>query len=203
MKIICVGRNYAKHAAELNNAVPSEPVLFLKPDSALLPKGQAFFIPDFSKDLHYEAELVLRINRVGKHIEPAFARRYFDQITVGIDFTARDLQESLKQKGLPWEKAKAFDGSTFLGDWRSVAQLGPLDDLHFSLHKNASIAQKGHSADLLFGFDQLIAEISKYFTLKIGDLIFTGTPAGVGPVAPGDELRLFLGDEDLGALRVK
>lgn len=203
MKIICVGRNYAKHAAELNNALPSEPVLFLKPDSALLPKGQAFFIPDFSTDLHYEAELVLRINRVGKHIEPAFARRYFDQITVGIDFTARDLQESLKQKGLPWEKAKAFDGSAFLGDWRSVGQLPPIEDLHFSLQKNGSIVQKGHSADLLFSFDQLISEISKYFTLKIGDLIFTGTPAGVGPVKPGDELRLFLCDEDLGALRVK
>lgn len=202
MKIICIGRNYADHAKELKNQVPSEPVVFLKPDSAILPKGNAFFIPDFSKNLQHEIELVVRIDRLGKHIEERFASRYYSEFTLGIDFTARDLQSELKEKGLPWEKAKAFDGSAFIGPWLKKENYR-LDELDFSLKRNGDIVQKGNSRDMLFSIDRLIAEVSKYFTLKIGDLIFTGTPAGVSAVQPNDKLELFLSNQKLADLRVK
>lgn len=202
MKIICIGRNYADHAKELNNQIPEEPVVFLKPDSAILPKGNAFFIPEFSENLQHEIEVVIRINRLGKHIEERFASRYYDEFTLGIDFTARDLQSKLKAKGLPWEKAKAFDGSAFLGPWQKVNEFD-LNDLNFSLLKNDEPVQIGSTRDMLFSIDRLIAEVSKYFTLKIGDLIFTGTPAGVGAVQTNDLLDLKLGDQSLAQLRVK
>lgn len=202
MKIICIGRNYADHAKELNNQIPEEPVVFLKPDSAILPKGNAFFIPEFSENLQHEIEVVIRINRLGKHIEERFASRYYDEFTLGIDFTARDLQSKLKAKGLPWEKAKAFDGSAFLGPWQKVNEFN-LNDLNFSLLKNDEPVQIGTTRDMLFSIDRLIAEVSKYFTLKIGDLIFTGTPAGVGAVQTNDLLDLKLGDQSLAQLRVK
>jgi len=202
VKIICIGRNYADHARELKNQVPSEPVVFMKPDSAILPKGNAFFIPDFSENLQHELEIVIRINRLGKHIEEKFAHRYYDEFTLGLDFTARDLQSKLKEKGLPWEKAKAFDGSAFLGPWKKVADY-KLDNLQFGLLRNGEIVQAGNSQDMLFSVDKLIAEVSKYFTLKIGDLIFTGTPAGVGAVQSNDLLSLQLEGSTIAELRVK
>ena len=193
MKIICVGRNYAEHARELNNAVEEEPVIFLKPQTALIPGSQPFFIPDFSNEVHFECELVVRINKVGKNIAPQFARRYYDEVTLGIDFTARDLQTKLKSKGLPWELAKGFDGSAPVGEMRKLTVLGkPVQDLHFELKVNGVSRQQGHTADMVFSVDRLIAFISQFYTLKIGDLIFTGTPAGVGPVKAGDELEGFL-----------
>lgn len=203
MKILCIGRNYTDHAKELNNQVPSEPVVFMKPDSAILPKGNAFFIPEFSANVQHEIELVIRIDRLGKHIEERFAHRYYSEFTLGIDFTARDLQQKLKEKGLPWEKAKAFDGSAFLGPWLNKEKFSSLQDLHFSLKRNGENAQLGHTADMLFSIDKLISELSKYFTLKIGDLIFTGTPAGVSAVQANDLLELYLENEKLAQLRVK
>lgn len=201
MKIICVGRNYAEHARELNNAVEEEPVIFLKPQTALIPGSQPFFLPDFSKDVHYEAELVVRINKVGKNIAERFAHRYYDEVTLGIDFTARDLQQKLKSKGLPWELAKGFDGSAPVGTLRPLNELGnPVQDLHFELKVNGITRQQGHTADMVFNVDRLISFISSFYTLKIGDLIFTGTPAGVGPVKAGDELEAFL--EGLSVLKV-
>ncbi len=202
MKILCIGRNYADHAKELKNQVPSEPVVFMKPDSAILPKGNAFFIPEFSENVQHEIELVIRIDRLGKHIEERFAHRYYSEFTLGIDFTARDLQSKLKEKGLPWEKAKAFDGSAFIGPWLTKNKFD-LNHLSFSLQRNGETVQTGHSSDMLFSVDKLIAELSKYFTLKIGDLIFTGTPAGVGAVQSDDLLELFLENEKLAQLRVK
>lgn len=202
MKIICIGRNYADHAKELNNQIPSEPVVFMKPDSAILPKGNAFFIPDFSTNVQHELEIVIRISRLGKHIEERFAHRYYEEFTLGLDFTARDLQSKLKEKGLPWEKAKAFDGSAFLGPWQKTSDFD-LNNLNFSLLRNDELVQKGQSQDMLFSIDRLIAEVSKYFTLKIGDLIFTGTPAGVGAVQTNDLLDLQLEGRSLATLRVK
>lgn len=202
MKIICIGRNYADHAKELNNQVPAEPVVFLKPDSAILPKGNAFFIPDFSQNLQHELEIVIRIDRLGKHIEEKFAHRYYQEFTLGLDFTARDLQSQLKEKGLPWEKAKAFDGSAFIGPWLKKEEY-KLNNLNFSLLKNGETVQKGNSEDMLFSIDRIIAEVSKYFTLKIGDLIFTGTPAGVGAVQTNDLLDLHLEGKSIAQLRVK
>ncbi len=202
MKIICIGRNYADHAKELNNQVPAEPVVFLKPDSAILPKGNAFFIPDFSQNLQHELEIVIRIDRLGKHIEEKFAHRYYQEFTLGLDFTARDLQSKLKEKGLPWEKAKAFDGSAFIGPWLNKEEYD-LNNLNFSLLKNGETVQKGNSKDMLFSVDRIIAEVSKYFTLKIGDLIFTGTPAGVGAVQTNDLLDLHLEGKSIAQLRVK
>ena len=192
MKIICVGRNYGLHAAELGNEVPQEPVLFLKPDSALVPKNNPFIIPAFSKDIHYECELVIRIGRAGKHIQKKFAHRYIHSIGLGIDFTARDLQQELKSKGLPWEKAKAFDGAAFVGDLLPAASFGDLQSLRFQLLKNGLPVQDGFTGDMLFSIPTLVEEISKYFMLKIGDLIFTGTPAGVGKIEPGDQLEGML-----------
>jgi 2-keto-4-pentenoate hydratase/2-oxohepta-3-ene-1,7-dioic acid hydratase in catechol pathway len=204
MKIICIGRNYAQHAKELGNDIPTEPVIFLKPETALIPKGQPFFYPEHSKDVHYEAELVVRIERVGKHIEERFAHRYYSSIGLGIDFTCRDIQSQCKEKGLPWEKAKAFDNSAPVG--REFIELSELDDskdIIFHLLKNGQEVQRGSSQDMIFSIDRLISEVSKYFTLKIGDLLFTGTPAGVGPVAIGDLLEGYIGERKVLDLRIR
>jgi 2-keto-4-pentenoate hydratase/2-oxohepta-3-ene-1,7-dioic acid hydratase in catechol pathway len=191
MKIICIGRNYAAHAAELGNEVAAEPVIFMKPDSAVFRQRDAFYIPDWTNDVHYELEVVVRINRLGKNIEAKFAPKYFAEFTVGIDFTARDVQSALKAKGLPWEKAKAFDQSAVLGDFLSVDDFD-LSNLHFQLKKNGELVQDGNTSLMLHNIAQLIEHSSQYFTLKIGDLLFTGTPEGVGPVAPGDLLEGFI-----------
>lgn len=193
MKIICIGRNYREHIRELNSEVPEEPVIFMKPDSALLRNNDPFYIPGFSNDLHYECELIVRIKRLGSHIETRFAGRYYDEIGLGIDFTARDLQNKLKDKGLPWEKSKAFDRSAVISaDFIQKADLPDINSVKFELRKNGVTVQQGDSARMLFTIDELISHISNYFTLKIGDLIYTGTPSGVGPVAVGDRLEGFL-----------
>lgn len=193
MKIICIGRNYREHIRELNSEVPGEPVIFMKPDSALLRNNDPFYIPDFSRDLHYECELIVRIKRLGSHIEQRFASRYYDEIGLGIDFTARDLQNKLKDKGLPWEKCKAFDRSAVIStDFISKTDLPDVNSIKFELKKNGITVQRGDSAEMLFSVEELISHASRYFTLKIGDLIYTGTPAGVGPVVIGDHLEGFL-----------
>ena len=203
MKIICLGRNYVDHAKELKNEVPSEPVIFLKPETAILPKRNPFFIPDFTNDVHYEAELVIRINKIGKNIQEKFAHKYFDEVTVGIDFTARDLQQKLKDKGLPWEKAKAFDGSAAVGKFIPLNKIKDFENLEFTLHKNGELAQKGNPQQMIFSAHKLIAYVSQYFTLKIGDLIYTGTPAGVGKVERDDQLELKLNEQTVLKLNVK
>ncbi len=188
MKLICIGRNYTKHIEELDNEKPKYPVIFLKPDSAILPNKHPFYIPSFSDDIHYEVEVLVKINRLGKHISEKFAHKYYDEIGLGIDFTARDLQSKLKEKGLPWEKAKAFDGSAVIGDFVSKSSFNDINNLTFSLLKNNDIVQEGTTQAMLWKIDELIAYISTFMTLKIGDIIFTGTPAGVGKVAPEDVL---------------
>ncbi|MFN3530566.1 MAG: fumarylacetoacetate hydrolase family protein [Bacteroidia bacterium] len=203
MKIICVGRNYADHARELNNEVPTEPVIFLKPDSAILKDGKAFYLPDHLGSIHHELEIVLRICKNGKHIAPRFASDYYDQIGLGIDFTARDLQTKLKNKGLPWELAKGFDGSAVLGDFVPKEHLGVLQDLQLELQVNGEKRQAGNTRDLLFSFEAIISFVSQYFSLRQGDLIFTGTPAGVGPVHAGDKLKGYLNGQNLLAFEVK
>ena len=203
MKIICVGRNYVDHAKELKNEVPKEPVIFLKPDTALLPKRNPFFIPGFSDDVHHELELVVRINRLGKSIEERFASRYYHEVSVGIDFTARDVQSSLKSKGLPWEKAKAFDGSAPVGSFVDLKSLGDIQQLDIKLEKNGSVVQEGNTRDMLFSVDKVISHVSQYMTLKIGDLIFTGTPAGVGRVDQNDQLTAYLNDQKLLEVKIK
>ncbi|MDR9399445.1 MAG: fumarylacetoacetate hydrolase family protein [Salibacter sp.] len=202
MKIICIGRNYRDHAKELNNPVPKEPVVFCKPDSAILQSGKPFFIPEFTSDVHHEVELVVRINKVGKHIDKEFAHKYYDEIGIGIDFTARDIQKECKEKGLPWEKAKGFDGSAPLGKFVRKETLD-LNDIQFRLEKNGEVVQQGTSKDMMFSIDSIISHVSKYFTLKIGDLIYTGTPKGVGKVEIGDTLEAYLGDEKMLTTRVK
>lgn len=203
MKLICVGRNYAAHVEELKNERPSAPVLFIKPDSAILPREQDFFIPEFSDEIHYEIELLVKIRKVGKHISRAFAHRYYDEITVGIDFTARDLQQKLKAKGLPWEKAKGFDGAAVIGEWVPKSRFEDLGNLRFSLEKNGEPAQQGHTANMLWGVDEIIAYCSTFFTLKKGDILFTGTPAGVGRVASNDYLSGKLEGTELFSLKVR
>lgn len=203
MKIICIGRNYVKHAQELNHDVPIEPVFFMKPDSALLLDNKPFFLPDFSKDLHHEIELVIKISRLGKNIEAKFAHRYYDEIGLGIDFTARDIQRHLIEKGLPWEKAKAFDSSAVLGKFLTREELGDMGQILFSLKRNGEVVQSGDSQLMIFPFDTIIEHVSKYVTLKIGDLIYTGTPAGVGPVAIGDRLEGFIGEKKMFDIQVK
>ncbi len=203
MKIICVGRNYADHARELNNEVPADPVLFMKPETALILPRQPFFYPDFSNEIHHEIEVVVRINRLGKHIEPQFAHRYYSEVALGIDFTARDLQQKLKEKGLPWEKSKAFDGSAYVGEWIPIDSGLDVHHLNFHLTRNGETVQWGNTSQMLFSINNLISYISTYFTLKIGDLIFTGTPAGVGPVTIGDTLEGFLEGKKNFSLRIK
>jgi 2-keto-4-pentenoate hydratase/2-oxohepta-3-ene-1,7-dioic acid hydratase in catechol pathway len=203
MKIICVGRNYAAHARELNNKTEEEPVIFMKPETALIPGKMPFFYPSFSKDIHYEGELVVRISKLGKNIEERFADRYYDAVSMGIDFTARDLQQQLKTKGLPWERAKAFDGSAPVGDFIPLTELPPIQDLRFTLKVNGEVRQNGHTADMLFAVNKIVSFVSSYFTLKKGDLIFTGTPEGVGPVAIGDTLEAELEGKPLLTVRIK
>ena len=195
MKIICAGLNYRSHALEMGRGIPTEPVIFLKADSSLLKKNKPFFIPDFSERIEYEAELVLKISKVGRYITPAYAHRYYNEITLGVDFTARDLQSQFSRKGLPWELSKAFDGSAPIGSFIPKEELGELSNIVFSLLKNSDVVQKGNSSDLIFGFDALISWVSQFFTLKTGDLIFTGTPTGVGPVVRGDRLRGLIGEK--------
>jgi acylpyruvate hydrolase len=203
MKILCIGRNYADHISELNNERPTEPVVFLKPDTAVLKDNEPFYHPDFSKDIHHEVEIVLKINKVGKNIESKFAHKYYDEIGIGIDFTARDLQSKLKEKGLPWEKAKAFDNSAPISGFVSKAQFADLKSLNFHLEISGEVRQKGNTEMMLWNFDEIIAEISKYFTLKTGDLIFSGTPAGVGKVNIGDRLVAFVEGVEMMSFEVK
>ena len=203
MKIICIGRNYYEHAEELGNEIPKEPVFFMKPDTAISPKGHPFFIPEFSKNVQYEVELVIRINRLGKYIEEKFAHKYYEQIGLGIDFTARDIQQELKEKGLPWEKAKGFDGSAVISRKYLDKKELELADLNFSLKKNGEIVQRGNTHQMLFKIDQIIAYISQFHTLKIGDLIYTGTPAGVGQVNPGDVLEGFIEEQKMFEVKVR
>jgi acylpyruvate hydrolase len=203
MKIICIGRNYAEHAKELNNAVPTEPVFFLKPDTAIIKDNQPFYYPDFSKDIHHEVELVIKINKAGKNIQPEFANKYYEEIGIGIDFTARDLQNQCKEKGLPWEKAKAFDGSAPIGQFIDKKKIKDENKINFHLTINGNTVQNGNTKDLLFSFDKIIAYVSIFFTLKKGDLIYTGTPAGVGPVKIGDKLEAYIENEKLLNFEIK
>ncbi|WP_416443914.1 fumarylacetoacetate hydrolase family protein [Leeuwenhoekiella sp. A16] len=203
MKIICIGRNYSAHIKELESKTPEEPVFFLKPDSAVLLSQHPFVIPEFSKEVHYEVEVLVKINKLGKYIQPKFAHKYYDKIGLGIDFTARDLQRKCKEAGLPWEMAKAFDGAAVIGDWVSKEELGDINDLNFSLEKNDEQVQKGNTNNMLFKIDELIAYVSQFMTLKIGDVIFTGTPEGVGPVAIDDKLTGYLSGRQMFAINIK
>lgn len=204
MKIFCVGRNYAKHIEELKNERPETPVIFAKPETAKLRKERDFYIPEFSDEVHYEVELLVKIIKVGKYIQPKFAHKYYEQIGLGIDFTARDLQQKLKKKGLPWEKAKGFDGSAVISDqWLDKSTFDDVQNIDFSLLKNGQTVQKGKSGLMLWKIDELIAEIARYFTLKIGDVIFTGTPSGVGRVDIGDQLEGFIEDRSLFKVGIK
>jgi 2-keto-4-pentenoate hydratase/2-oxohepta-3-ene-1,7-dioic acid hydratase in catechol pathway len=202
MKIICIGRNYSEHIKELNNETPDEPVIFIKPDSALLRNNAPFFIPDFSTDIHHEVELVIKINKLGKHIPVEFAKDYYTEIGLGIDFTARDVQSKLKEKGLPWEKAKGFDHSAVISKFIPIQNYN-LSDLNFSLTKNDTLVQEGNTKQMIHNIDEIIAHVSQYFTLKIGDYIFTGTPAGVGNVNTNDHLVGKIEDQVVFDFRVK
>ena len=203
MKIICIGRNYSDHIKELANEKPDDPVVFLKPDTSLVLKNQPFFIPPFSNDVHHEVEVLIRINRIGKHIQQKFAHKYYDQIGLGIDFTARDLQAKLKANGLPWEKAKAFDGAAVVGDWIKKSELPNIDQLLFEMTKNGDVVQSSSTAMMLWKIDELISYVSQFFTLKIGDIIFTGTPSGVGVVNVNDILEGFIEGRRLFSIKVK
>ena len=203
MKIICVGRNYTDHIKELENNKPKDPVLFLKPDSSIILNNKPFFIPDFSQNIHYELEIIIKISRLGKHIQEKFSHKYYDFIGLGIDFTARDLQSDLKSKGLPWEKSKAFDGSCFISKWINKSEFNDINNLNFNLDKNGKTVQKTNSKLMLWKIDELISYISTFFTLKIGDVIFTGTPAGVGKVSIGDNLEGFIEDNKIFNLNIK
>ncbi len=203
MKIICIGRNYVKHIEELNNDRPDEPVVFLKPDSSILLKQHPFVIPEFTDDVHHEVELLVKINKVGKYIEPKFASNYYDEIGLGIDFTARDLQAKLKEKGLPWEKAKSFDGSAVIGEFYPKSDSKSLEELEFKLVKNGEIVQLGNTKHMIWKIDELISHVSQYFTLKKGDVIFTGTPEGVAAVKPNDILEGYLEDKKSFRIQVK
>lgn len=203
MKLICIGRNYVDHIRELQNERPSEPIVFIKPDSAILPKEQDFYIPEFSNEVHYEVEVLVKINKVGKHIAEKFANNYYDEISLGIDFTARDLQARLKAKGLPWEKAKGFDGAAVVGKWMSKNICKSVDKLRFSLMKNGRIVQNGDTSLMIWKIGELIAHVSTYFTLKKGDILFTGTPAGVGKVSTNDYLSGTIEEEEVFAIHVR
>ncbi|MBD0779009.1 fumarylacetoacetate hydrolase family protein [Maribacter sp. ANRC-HE7] len=203
MKIVCIGRNYAAHIEELANERPKDPVIFIKPDSAVLPKEQDFYIPDFTDNVHYEVEVLVKICKVGKHIDAKFAHKYYDEVGLGIDFTARDLQSQLKQKGLPWEKAKGFDGSAVIGTWLPKGDFKDLNDLGFTLEQNGQVVQNGNTNLMLWKIDELIAYVSTFFTLKKGDVLFTGTPAGVGQIAANDYLSGKLEGQELFSLKIK
>lgn len=203
MKIICIGRNYLKHAKELESEIPTEPVFFMKPDSSLLLDNRHFYIPEFSNEVHHEVELVVKINRLGKYIEARYAHRYYDEIGLGVDFTARDLQRQLIAKGLPWEKSKAFDSAAVLGDFIAKEEMGDLGQIEFSLQKNGETVQQGNSKDMIFTIDTIIEHVSQFVTLKIGDLIYTGTPAGVGAVHIDDRLEGFIGERKMFDFLVK
>ena len=203
MKIICIGRNYIKHVEELNNSITKEPLFFLKPDTAIQPKGHPFFIPHFSENIHYEVELVIKINKIGKHIEEKFAHKYYSQIGLGIDFTARDIQEECKKKGLPWEKAKGFDGSAQISNnFIKISDLN-IYNIPFSLKKNNKQVQSGNSKEMIFSFNTIISYVSKFYTLKIGDLIYTGTPSGVGSVKKEDRLEGYIKNQKMFNVIVK
>ena len=203
MKIICIGRNYADHAKEMNAEVPTVPVFFMKPDTALLKNGQYFYYPDFTSDLHYECELVYRINKAGKNIQAKFAHKYYSEMTLGIDFTARDLQQECKSKGLPWEISKSFENSAPISDvFQQTDRINP-KEISFELRKNGDVVQHGHSQDMIFSIDEIIAYISRFMTLKTGDLIYTGTPQGVGPVGIGDVLEGSLNGQEMFRFEVK
>lgn len=203
MKLICIGRNYADHIEELDNERPEEPVIFLKPDTSILLKKQPFFIPEFSNEVHYEVEILVKIKKVGKYIDQKFAHTYYDDIGLGIDFTARDLQSKLKSNGLPWEKAKAFDGAAVVGKWLPKTMFANLNDIRFSLKRNDELVQSGHTKLMLWKINELLAYVSRYFTLKIGDIIFTGTPAGVGKVIANDQLKGYIESEELFSIKIK
>ena len=202
MKIICVGKNYLKHIDELNSSKEDEPVIFLKPDTSIIQKNQPFFIPEFSNEIHYEIEIILKFNRLGKHIESKFSNKYFNQISLGIDFTARDFQNKFKERGLPWDISKGFDNSALIGDWKSIKTYD-LDNINFRLEKNGKIVQQSNSKNMIWKIDELIAYASNYFTIKIGDIMFTGTPEGVGVVSEDDVLEGFLGDEKVFSVKIK
>ena len=202
MKIICVGKNYLKHIDELNSSKEDEPVIFLKPDTSIIQKNQPFFIPEFSSEIHYEIEIILKFNRLGKHIESKFSNKYFNQISLGIDFTARDFQNKFKERGLPWDISKGFDNSALIGDWKSIKTYD-LDNINFRLEKNGKIVQQSNSKNMIWKIDELIAYASRYFTIKIGDIMFTGTPEGVGVVSEDDVLEGFLGDEKVFSVKIK
>ena len=203
MKIICIGRNYSQHAEELSNKKPESPVIFIKPDTAILQSRLPFYIPPFSNQIHHEVEVLVRINRIGKYIEEKFAHKYYQEIGLGIDFTARDLQKNLKEKGLPWEKAKAFDGSALIGSWYNKNNFSDLNQLDFELVKNSETVQEGNTSQMIWSIDTLINEVSRFFTLKIGDIVFTGTPAGVGPVVENDVLEGYLEGKKAFTLKIK
>jgi 2-keto-4-pentenoate hydratase/2-oxohepta-3-ene-1,7-dioic acid hydratase in catechol pathway len=203
MKIICIGRNYVNHITELNNERPDEPVIFMKPDTSILPKKTPFTIPEFSSEIHHEVEILIKISKVGKYIDPKFANKYYDEIGLGIDFTARDLQNRLKEKGLPWEKAKAFDGSAIIGDFQPKNNFNSIENITFELKNNGQTVQKGNTQQMLWKIDEIIAHVSQYFTLKKGDIIFTGTPEGVAKVAPNDILEAFIEDKKVLRLHIK
>lgn len=203
MKIFCVGRNYAEHAKELGNAIPDEPVIFMKPKSALLQPHTPFYYPEFTNELHYECELVLRISKNGKYIQDKFASKYYDAVTVGIDFTARDIQKELKEKGLPWEKAKAWDNSAVIGKWVPFTDIKNKKDINFGLYKNKELVQQDNAANMIHNFDSIVAYISNFFSVNIGDLIFTGTPAGVGEAVVGDELEGILEEVSMFKMEIK
>ena len=203
MKIICIGRNYLDHAKELGNKIPTSPLFFLKPDTAIQPKGHPFFIPDFSNNIHFEVELVIKISKNGKNIDEKFAHKYYNEIGIGIDFTARDIQEECKKNGLPWERAKGFDGSAQISNEFINKELLKLNDINFSLSLNNSIMQTGNSKNMIFSFDQIISYISKYYTLRAGDLIYTGTPSGVGKVERGDSLSCFINSNEMLKVNIK
>ena len=203
MKLICIGKNYLKHIHELNSKKEDAPVIFLKPDTSVIQKKQPFFIPEFSSDIHYEVEIILKFNRVGKHIEPKFSKKYFDKISLGIDFTARDLQRKFKENGLPWDIAKGFDNSAMIGDWLSVDLFDDIDNINFRLEKNGEIVQKSNSSNMIWKIDQLISKASTFFSIKIGDIMFTGTPEGVGKVVENDLLEGYIDDKKVFSVRVK
>ncbi len=203
MKIICIGRNYAEHIEELANERPTDPVVFIKPDSAILPKDQDFYIPEFSNDVHYEVEVLVKIKKVGKHIDVKFAHTYYDEIGLGIDFTARDIQSKLKEKGLPWEKAKGFDGAAVIGNWLPKSNFKDLNNINFSLSKNGEVVQQGNTGLMLWKIDELVSYVSTFFMLKKGDIIFTGTPAGVGRIRTNDYLSGTLEGKELLSVKIK